>query len=199
MPALDVYECNVDQTFAGQNMVNVLYFQQIGIDGTGDARNAITALWVVHFKDPHLELMVDSATIVQLRVRRVAPTQTQQLLFAVGVAGIQSGEAIPPQQCAILSQKGIRGGVKGRRGAGHMKISAVSVASVDTGRVNTAYAAKMNLLGVPFTQQITDGGSGYKFDSVILSPSDSVARRIISSGSTSRIRTVYSRSPGVGT
>lgn len=79
-----------------------------------------------------------------------------------------------------------------------MKISGVPITAQDTGRINTAYADLMNTLGLVFAAKLSDPASGYTFDSVILSALDDVPRVIEQSGSTSRIRTVYSRSIGVG-
>lgn len=198
MPSGDIFECNVDQTYAGQNMTNVLHFQQVGDDGTGTALVAISGIWVVFFKNLHAALLVDAVNIVQLRIRQVLPIQTQQLIFPIGQQGDVTEGGLPPQQCAILQQKGQRGGVKGRRGAGHMKISGVPDNVVDTGRINANYAGDMNALGDEFAKQITDSPSGFKFDSVVLSQIDDVARVIQFSGPASRIRTVYSRTIGVG-
>lgn len=198
MPSGDIFECNVDHTYAGQNLTNVLHFLQVGDDGTGSALVAISGIWVTNFKNPHVALLVDSVNIVQLRIRKVQPTQTQQLIFPIGQVGDVVQNGLPPQQCAILEQKGQRGGAKGRRGAGHMKISGVPVTVVDTGRINENYAGDMNTLGDVFQEQLIDGPSGYKFDSIVLSQLDGFARVILFSGPTSRIRTVYSRSIGVG-
>lgn len=194
----DIYELNVDMTYSGQNLVNVYHFQQDGTDGTGTGRAALAAIWVANFKAPHVALLVSAVNTVQLRIRQLFPFQTQQLIFPIGALGDTIDNGLAPQQCAILNQKGERGGPKGRRGAGHMKISGVPASASAAGRVNDAYAELMNTLGTVFSSKLTDAGSGYTFDSVILSGVDDVPREILSSGSTSRIRTVYSRSIGVG-
>lgn len=194
----DVYELNVDQTYNGQNLTNVLHFKQDGTDGQGSARVALGDVWKDNFRVPHLNLLVAGITIVQLRIRKLRPTQTQQLLVPIGEIGGVIELGLPPQQCAILSQKGERGGPQGRRGAGHMKISGVPITVVDTGRINAAYGIQMNTLGAVFEAKLTDVASGFTFDSVTLSLKDLVARVITLSGETSRIRTVYSRSIGVG-
>lgn len=198
MPSGDIYEVNLDHTYGGQNLTNVLHFQQDGTDGTGTARDALADIWDDNFKAPHKALLVDSVLLVQLRIRQLFPTQTQQQLVTINETGDVMTNGLPPQQCAILSQKGIRGGPKGRRGAGHMKISGVPVGAVDAGRVNLNYAGDMNTLGLVFADKLTDIPTGYTFDSVTLSNVDNVGRVIEVSGSTSRIRTVYSRSIGVG-
>lgn len=198
MPEGDIYEVNVDQTYNGQNLVNVLHFIQDGTDGSGSAREALGDIWVDNFQLPHLALMVTNVTIVQLRIRKLLPTQTQQFLRTINATGSQIESGLPPQQCAIISQKGQRGGPKGRRGAGHMKVSGVPLGATDAGRVNLNYATDMNTLGLVFADKLTDMATGFTFDSCVLSAVDSVARVIVHSGSTSRIRTVYSRSIGVG-
>jgi len=198
MADLDVYECNVDQTYNGQNMTNVLHFVQEGTDGTGGARQAIAAIWDDNFAAPHRAVCVAAVTFVQLRIRRLFPTQTQQFISPVGLVGDVLNDGLPPQQCAILSQKGVRGGPTGRRGSGHMKISGVPLTVTDAGRINVNYANDLNTLGLVFVASLTDAPSGYTFSSATLSNVDNVARQITVSGSTSRIRTVYSRSIGVG-
>lgn len=194
----DIYECNVDQTLNGHTIVNVLHFQQDGTDGTGSAREALADIWEANFKAPHKALMVTGVLIVQLRIRKLLPTQTQAFFRAIGENGDTLATGLPPQQCAILGQSGERGGPGGRRGAGHMKISGVPDSASANGRVNVAYADLMNTLGLVFAAKLTDVPSGYTFDSVILSAVDGVARQIINSGSSSRIRTCYSRTIGVG-
>lgn len=198
MPDGDIFELNVDHTYNGQNLTNVLHFEQDGTDGSGSNLEALELVWFDNFRVPHKALLVDSVNIVQLRARRLFPTQTQQRLLAINESGDVAEIGLPPQQCAILSQKGERGGPKGRRGAGHMKISGVPITEVDTGRVSAAYATLMNTLGLVFMAKLTNPISGFTFDSVTLSTVDDVARVIEQSFSTSRIRTVYSRSIGVG-
>jgi hypothetical protein len=198
MPDGDIYECNVDQTFNGQNLTNVLHFAQVGTDGTGTAREALADIWEANYQNPHRDLLVPAVEIVQLRIRKVLPTQTQQFFDVLNKPGTAVGDGLPPQQCAILAQKGTRGGPGGRRGAGHMKISGVPISAQDEGRINVAYSDLMNILGIVFKGLHVDIPTGYTFESVILSMVDSVGRKIIESQSTSRIRTVYSRSIGVG-
>ncbi len=199
MPNNDVFELNVDHTYNGQNLTNVLHFRQSGTDGSGSVLEALELVWFDNFRGPHKDLLVVDVNIVQLRARQLFPVQTQQRLLPINETGTISEIGLPPQQCAILSQKAERGGPKGRRGAGHMKISGVPVTEVDTGRVTLAYATLLNTLGAVFMERITNPISGFVFDSVTLSAIDDVARRIEQSFATSRIRTVYSRSIGVGT
>ena len=198
MPDGDIFELNVDQVYNGQNLTNVLHFVQAGTDGSGSVLEALELVWFDEFRALHLAILVDTVEIVQLRARQLFPTQTQQRLLPIGEFGAFAETGLPPQQCAILSQKGERGGPKGRRGAGHMKVSGVPVTVVDTGRVTAAYGTLMNLLGVAFITQFTNAISGFTFDSVTLSMVDDVPRKIEQSFGTSRIRTVYSRSIGVG-
>lgn len=198
MPDGDIYECNVDQTYNGQNLTNVLHFTQVGTDGTGGARQGLSEVWQNEFQQAHLDLLVEEVVIVQLRIRKLLPTQTQQLIVPIGDPGAVLTDGLPPQQCAILQQKAERGGPKGRRGAGHMKISGVPIGNTDAGRINLNYANDMNVLGLIFAATHTDAPSGYTFEPSILSMVDNIARPIINSGSSSRIRTVYSRSIGVG-
>lgn len=198
MPDGDIYECNVDQTYGGQVITNVLHFKQAGTDGTGGARQALAEVWMDNYRTPHRNVLCTQVVIDQLRIRKLLPTQTQQYIHTVNESGLIMEIGLPPQQCAILQQKGERGGPDGRRGAGHMKISGVPNNAVKTGRVDTVYAALMITLGLVFAAQHTDVPSGYTFNSCVLSNVDDVGRTIVNSGPQSRIRTVYSRTIGVG-
>jgi hypothetical protein len=194
----DIFELNIDQTYNGQQMTNVLHFKQDGTDGSGSVLVALGNVWVVNMQSLHLALLVSSLNVDQLRIRKLFPTQTQQFLQAVNLPGDALGDGLPPQQCAILSQQATRGGPGGRRGNGHMKVSGVPITAQDSGRINNAYGADMVALGAQFQAKLTDIPTGFTFDSVVLSMVDDVARVIVGSGPTSRIRTVYSRSIGVG-
>lgn len=192
----DIYELTVDQTYGGQDISNVHHFVQIGTDGTGGARQALADIWENEFKVAFLALVVDVLNVVQLRVRKLFPTQTQQYIQAIGETGTYVQTGLPPQQCAILRQHGTRSGSKG---TGHMKISGVPITEVESGRVTAAYATQMNTLGTVYANAQTDAPSGFVFHSCVLGVSDDVAREIQKAGGTSRIKTVYSRTIGVGT
>ncbi len=195
MASGDIYELTVDQTYGGQDIVNVHHFVQIGDDGSGDARDALTKMWDDDFKTPFLAVVVDVLNVVQVKARRLFPTQTQQFFLAVGETGTQVQTGLPPQQCAILAQVGTR---FGNRGRGYMKISGVPITEVDSGRITAAYATLLNTLGTEHSTNHTASPSGYVFHGAVLSSVDDVARQIQKAGGTSRIKTVYSRSIGVG-
>lgn len=195
MPDGDIYELTVDQTFSLQNISNVHHFVQIGTDGSGNAREALGDVWETEFKAAFLALVVADLTVVQLRIRRILPTQTQQFITPIIEDGDVAFNGLPPQQCAILRQLGTR---SGRKGTGHMKISGVPVTSVENGRITAAYATDMNTLGDVYAETHTDAGTGFTFRAIVLGTSDNVAREIQKAGSTSRIKTVYSRTIGVG-
>lgn len=195
MPDGDVYELNVDQTYTGQNITNVHHFQQVGTDGGGAPLVGLTEIWKDNFQAAFDALVVTGVLTVQLRARQLTPVQTQTFIAAIGNNGDILDKGLPPQQCAILHQQGER---RGRKGTGHMKISGVPIANVDAGRINVAYATLMNTLGEEFKHVHSDVATGYSFEAVVFSQIDSVASDILAIGAGSRIRTVYSRSIGVG-
>lgn len=195
MPAGDIYELNVDQQIAGQDITNVYHFKQIGADGTGDAREAVDAMWDTVFKGAYLACVTDQTTLDQYRVRRISPTTTQsQITTAVGT-GVETGEGLPTQSCAILRCAALP---SGRKGTGHVKISGVLMDFISQGRIDTALEALMVTFGALMESNQTDAGSGYVFRQVVWSIIDSVARDILSARPTARIKTVHSRQIGVG-
>lgn len=195
MPDGDIYELTVDCTYGGQDIANVHHFVQVGTDGSGSARESLATVWSDEFKPSFLAVVVDVLNVVQLRIRKLFPTQTQQHVQAIGETGDYVETGLPPQQCAILRQHGTR---SGRKGTGHMKISGVPITEVDTGRVTAAYATKLNTLGTAHATSHTDAGTGFVFRSCVLGTTDDVAREIQKAGGTSRIKTCYSRTIGVG-
>lgn len=195
MPDGDIYELTVDQIYGSQAIANVHHFVQKGDDGSGDGREALGIIWSDEYQVAFLACVSIELEVLQLRIRQLLPTQTQQFIQSIATPGTISQDGLPPQQCAILRQYGTRAG---RKGTGHQKISGVPVGSVDTGRVTAAYSTLMNTLGDADESTHTESASGYQFRGCVLGTSDNVAREIQKAGGTSRIRTVYSRTPGVG-
>ena len=196
MPDGDIFELNVDMTFAGQNCVNVHHFEQAGTDGTGDAREALTTIWVDAFLDDFLALMVDVVTVVQLRCRRIKPTQTQQFIETVGLDGTNADTGMPSGSCPLIR---FYTETTGRKGVGGMKLVGASINNVDFGRVNLAYANLMQTFADIFGGNHVDPGSGYTFTPSVYSLIDNVAREIVAGVALTRVRTVHSRQVGVGT
>ena len=79
-----------------------------------------------------------------------------------------------------------------------MKISGVPIARVDAGRIDVTYAALILTLAEEFKHVHTDVATGYTFEAAVYSQIDGLASDILAVGAASRIRTVYSRSIGVG-
>ena len=195
MPDGDVFELSVDLQNAGQNMVNVHHFEQIGTDGTSSWQIALDAVWNLEFRPKFLAVFVTAVAVVQLRMRRIEPTQTQQTIFPIGDNGDILDVGLPTHSAAIVRQYAEP---SGRKGIGQVKVTGVPMLQVDEGRVTAAYATDLNAYGAVFDKQFTDAASGYTFVSSVYSQIDNVARRILKAGATSRIKTVHSRQRGVG-
>lgn len=196
MPANDVFEMSVDQTLENQNLTNLYHFIQTSSDGSGDARAAVNALWTLIWKTLYLATVTAAVDMIQTRVRRIQPTQTQTLITANAGAGAIVGEALPPQSCAILRQYATP---LARRGTGHVKISGIDVAASESGRIDVAQETLINAFAAPMTSDQTEVASGYVFRMGVYSQVDQVLRPIQSALALGRIKTVYSRSIGVGT
>ena len=195
MPDGDISELNVDATLAGQNVCNVHHFVQVGSDGTGDARTGVADMWIEDFQAVFLDCLSDQFALSQLRARRIQPTQTQSLITAAAGAGDLATEPLPNQSCAILRQHAVP---LLRRGTGHVKLSGITVDNVSDGRISTALAILIDLFAAKMIADQTDSGSGYTFRSAVYSSVDSIARKIVRVATLGAVKTVYSRSLGVG-
>ncbi len=195
MPADDVFELNIDMTISGQNVVNVHHFIQSGVDGTGTWQDALLSVWQDNFKTPLRNCMVQAVTIVQTRMRRLQPTQTQQTIVLDGAIGDILSPALPPHLAVLLRQRAFP---TGRKGTGGVKIVGIPDTGVADGRLNEAYKNLVATYGDVSEADITDGATGYTFRAGVLSQVDNVFRAIEKSQVTPRVVTVHSRQIGVG-
>lgn len=195
MAANDIYELNADLTYAGQALNNTFHFRQEGTDGTGDGRTGCMDMFIEDLQTEYLNCMVDEVNLVQLRCRKIKPTETQSLITAVGSTGTIITEGYPPQTAAILRE---HAEPLLRRGTGHIKLSGVPIAGAINGRLDAAHLALLTLLGAKLKQNQTDSTSGFTFRAGVYSLVDSIIRDILVTVSTPRLKTVYSRSVGVG-
>lgn len=195
MPDGDIYEINVDGTVAGQNICNVHHFVQVGSDGTGDARTALATLWNDVYKAKFLDCLADAYALQQYRVRQLKPVETQSLVTAASGAGDIAIEPLPNQNCAILRQYAVP---LLRRGTGHVKLSPIPITFGSEGRIDDAMATLMDVFGAVMEADQTESGSGYVFRSGVYSLVDFILRKIVSTQAVGPIKTVYSRSIGVG-
>lgn len=195
MPANDIFELNVDMTWAGQNCVNVHHFIQKGVDGTGTWQAGLLAVWNANYKAPLLAMMVTAVEIVQIRMRRLLPTQTQQTITAVGENGDILDTGVPTH-CAVLLRQ--RGFPTGRKGTGGVKLCGLPDSAVLNGKLTVAAAALVTTYGNVSEADVVDGASGYSFRSGVLSQVDDSFRAIEKSQVTPRVVTVRSRQIGVG-
>lgn len=195
MPDGDVFECSVDQTLAGQNITNVYHFIQVGSDGSGDARSALRDMWNFFYKVKFLDCVVTDVALVQARIRRISPTQTQTLTSALTGSGDIGVESLPSQSCAILRCYAIP---SGRKGTGHVKLSGIANTLVAAGRISASLLAIIRLYGQVMETDHADAGSGFVFRQVVWSIVDSVAREIVQARPTGVVKTVHSRQIGVG-
>jgi len=104
MPAGDVYELTVNQAYAVQQISNVHHYVQVGPDGTGDARSALSSVWVNFYQVPFLNCLTINVTLLAIRVRRLLPIQTQQFFTSIGLLGAVLQDPLPTNQCAILRE-----------------------------------------------------------------------------------------------
>lgn len=191
----DIFELNVDQRYAGQDVTNVHHFQQQGADGTGPWQTALTSVWSSFYEAVFLNMVINTLEIVQIRLRQLLPTQTQQTISARASFGAIVGDGLPPHCCTLIRQHG-EGGT--RKGTGGSKITGVPRANVESGRINNAMRILMGLWGDVSENNQTDVATGYVFRSGVFRPADGSFRKIVKSFPTPRIITVRSRQIGVG-
>ena len=190
----DIFELNVDMLFEGQNCVNVHHVIQTSTDGTGTWQVALLGIWTANMEANLLACMVDQVEIVQVRMRRLFPTQTQQTITPRASFGSIAADPLPPHACALIRQRGIP---TGRKGTGGVKIIGVPRTLVFDGRITTGYAAILETYAGPMEQDFVHG-SGYEFHYGVLSQVDDSFRAIEKIRATPRIVTVRSRQIGVG-
>jgi len=195
MPADDIFELGVDMTHAGQNVSNVHHFKQIGADGTGTWQDALLQIWQDNYKALLKALMVTAVEIIQVKVRKLFPTQTQQQALAVAENGTVLDTGLPPHAAALVRQRAIP---TGRKGTGGVKIVGVPTQEVEDGRITVSYRNQLESYGNVSEADITDPTSGYVMRSGVLSKVDNSFRSIVKSMATPRIVTVHSRQINVG-
>jgi len=195
MPANDIMELTVDQTYAGQNITNVHHFQQLGPDGTDIWQIALKSIWTALFEPAFLAMVIDTLEVIQIKLRRLLPIQTQQSIFARGTFGTIAGDGLPPHAATLVRQYGEGAD---RKGTGGSKIAGVPEAAIEEGRISAAQAALMVTWGDLAEVDHTDGVTGYTFRSGVFRPADGTIKKIIKSFATPRIITVRSRQIGVG-
>lgn len=195
MPSGDIYEVNVDATLAGQNVCNVHHFKQIGSDGSGDARTAVANMWNTHFKPEFLLCLTDQFAMTQYRVRRIEPTETQSLITATTGTGALAAEPLPNQSCAILRQLAVP---LLRRGTGHVKMSGITIGNVSEGRILDTLKTLIEAYAAKMISDQTDAISGFTFREGVYSTVDQILRIIVRTAVLGTVKTVYSRSIGVG-
>lgn len=193
MPAGDIYQLNVDAVYGNQSVTNVFHLVQIGSDGSGSGVDAVQNIWSSFFAAQQLVTQVDTVTHFRNRARRIAPTETQTKVESDSGVGGVSEAGLPTNQCAILR---FYGSLDGRKGIGHTKMYGIGVGFTHQGRLTTAWRDIVTLYGDQFPKQHT-AGSGYKFQMAVMG-NDGVARLIQTADPLPRIKTVYSRSAGVG-
>ena len=195
MPANDVFELAVDQLIRAQNITNVYHCIQVGSDGTGDARDAVALWWDEHFKENYLDCVVTDLAMVQTRVRRIQPTQTQTTTTAATGDGDILETALPSQSCAILRTYAVP---LARRGTGHVKICGIGISSTGNGAIDSSLETTINAFAAEMQQDQTETTTGYIFRMGVYSTIDEVLRPIVLAKARPRIKTVHSRSMGVG-
>jgi hypothetical protein len=195
MPTGDIYGVSIDMTMSSQAISCGMHFEQDGDDGTDDARDAIASIWEAVFKGPLKACMVDNVNIVQLRIRRVFPTETQARIVPIGEVGDDSSNPNPIGSCCLIR---LISSSAGRKGTGGQKLPGASIFDVNEGRVNVSYGSKLQTYGDVFTDSYTDGTSGYKFFPGVYSIADNVCRQILAAQVVVKTKTVHSRQIGVG-
>jgi len=193
MPANDILEISVDAILNGQNVTNVMRFIQVGVDGSGDARVALANVWVNQFDGPLRNTQVTAVAHQQLRVRRLLPTQTQTIITPNLQPGTLTGVGIPVNQCVVLR---FYGTPAGRKGTGNQRMYGIRTISVLDGRIDNGQSTLIQTYAVLFTSTQADI-SGYSFRGVVLG-NDNLARQIERTTPLPRIRTMHSRTVGVG-
>ena len=194
MPAGDVYQLTAEMTFDNQQVVNGYHFVQVGVDGSGDPREAVALIWNDLFQAPFSNLVSNNLEINNVRVRKVLPIQTQAFVLAVNEQGSVAGDVLPTNMCAVLRLYGI---LSGRKGIGNLRIPGVVVTFIADGQVDASYVGIAEIFGNLFEADQTEAGSGFVFRSCVLG-TDDVARTVQRAVMTSRIKQLRSRTVGQG-
>ncbi len=194
MAKFDIFELTVRSLLNQQNIANVHHFQQTEDDGSGSALDALDVIWNASFKTQFLANLVDVFQIVDISIRRIKPTQTQPTVYPVAEFGIIAQPGLPTHACVIVTQLAEP---DIRKGSGHVKVCGLPITAVESGRMNSVATGLMNTWADNF-KNLQVAPSGFRFDSVVYSQVDNVARKILRARAYTRIKTCHSRQIGVG-
>lgn len=193
MPIDDVYQLTIDFQLENQNMSNVLHARQTTIDGAGAGEVVLGQIWEANLKDAYKNLLTTDVLVVQTRTRRILQTETQAFIDPINEFGASSPPTMPTHQAAVLR---MYGEPEMRKGIGNQRISGFSSLAVESGRVTAGGAIFLNAYGALLADEWTQDGWSFRFG--VFSRIDLICRDILKAGSTSRVKTVYSRQIGVG-
>jgi hypothetical protein len=155
MPANDLYEVLFDQVYGDQRLNTSFYLFQESADGGGDARVAAIDGLFDKLKTAWSNCCTDSWAIVQVRARRILPVQTQPFYSASVQPGAVIVGGLPPQSCAVISQKN---STTGQFGNGRVFLSAIPKTHQSNGRNTLAAMDLLTILADLLVEPVVEGG-----------------------------------------
>jgi len=145
------------RTGTGAEIVNVLWFKQVGGVGDDGGVNLIDA-WFADCSALYAAIMSDQCFIEQAAARNFTqPTFGSDFSFDPVISGDLTGDQMPPQDSAVLQ---FRTGLIGRRFRGRNFLFPTVEASQNAGQWTTGYASGALAYGASL-QAITSGGYTY--------------------------------------
>jgi len=195
MAAGDVYELRLNWLQANQKLATVMHAVQHDGDGTGDGRTAVLGVWGDNLQVPLLALLSSELLLASAQCRKIKPTKTQPFFDTVNDPGTISSEALPPNSCYLINTYGQ---TTGRKGNGRMYIPGVPRSAQNNGRILSSFVTGLQTWANLLNNVYEGDPSGFHFKFCVYSYADLTARIIRISQLETEIRTLRSRTVGVG-
>jgi len=169
MADTDVYQLVVGTNQDGEKLANVFHYQQSGSDGALPPEAALKNGWVTTMMPLLRACYSVEAAIESLRIKRVPAAIEPSYVFVIDEEGDQSGDALPPNSCALISLYTLEMGPHGR---GRTHISAYPESEHSDGIINEDQLGLLNDFGNALVSPISGGGGEPTFQAGIFGESE---------------------------
>lgn len=195
MASGDVFRLSVEgRGPQGQQLVNVHHYIE-GAGVTGAPGPALVAAWQATAEDSFHNTFSNTCSINKYTVRGVTdPNYGYEVELVTPVSGEQTGDAVAPQDAAIITW---RTGIIGRSFRGRTYMWPMHEGSVSGGAINSGYAAALNEFAEDAISIVSTTPAG-AFVKGIWSTVLQEATPVISWVVRPYLKTQRRRSPGVG-
>lgn len=132
MPAGDIYEMTVVQRMGTRSFSNVIYQKTVDDTGSTDPEKDAIDAFINQLIPDMQKVMTNDVTIECVLARREQPVSTPYTTRILNLSGTAVGDALPANQCMVLSEIGLPAN---RSNRGRMYLSGLPEEWVEEGRL----------------------------------------------------------------